>query len=85
MIAGKERPKRGRPPTGRQPGRQRTFVLSDEVTADIELIAAFHAGESGTPATLSNGVRIAVKREADRIRAILAKVQARRKAMEERR
>lgn len=66
MIAEKK------PPVKRN-GKNRNFVLTDEVVADIELIAAYHATENGTPATMSNGVRVAVKREASRIRALQAK------------
>jgi hypothetical protein len=46
----------------------RQFRLSDDTLADLDFIAAFHSKETGSPHNRTDAVRVAVKREADRIR-----------------
>jgi hypothetical protein len=45
-----------------------SFRLSEETRADLDLIAEHHARETGAPANRSDALRLAAKREADRIR-----------------
>lgn len=44
------------------------FRLSEDVKSDLDLIAEHHTATTGIPCTRTDAVRIAVKREADRIR-----------------
>lgn len=69
------RPRTGGPTTGRG---KRTFILDDEAMDDIDLIARFHAQDSGLACSWSAAIRIATRKEATRIRSILARVSARK-------
>jgi hypothetical protein len=53
-------------------------MIDAETMADIDFIAMFHADSSGLDCSWSAAIRVAVKKEADRCRAIVAKVAAMR-------
>ena len=47
----------------------RQFRLGDETLADLDLIAEHYTAETGIEHSRTDAVRLAAKREADRIRA----------------
>jgi hypothetical protein len=50
--------------------RPRQFRLGDDALADLDLIAEHHTAETGVTHTRTDAVRLAAKREADRIRKL---------------